>query len=86
MESTCPSSVDGKLRVLADMVKKNSDIGREQFRIYYKEHRQHVPDSIIERLKLLKAWQKKIDQALATRDGPLFNSLADTKRQVSAWV
>ena len=81
-EDNHPLTIDAKLRTIANMLKKSYDVGRETMRVSV-THGHAIPRATLERMAQLKAWQQKIDGALATRAGPVFDSLADTARQVS---
>ena len=82
-EEDWPLTIDAQLRKAAAMMKTNYDVGRETMQVNI-THGNAIPRSATDRMTQLKHWLKKIDQALATKNSPLFKILADTSRQVGA--
>ena len=89
MESSCaapeeegPLTNTAKLQTIANMIKKSLAVGRETMKVS-RDHGQTIPASVLARMIQAQSWQKKIKEALATRDGPLFKHLTDSTRQVN---
>lgn len=80
-----PQTFEAKLRAVSSMLDKSLAIGRETMQVN-RDHGHAIPAALLSRMIETKKWQKKIDETLTTRKGPLFEHFTNSTRQVNACV